>query len=74
VRTSLRPPKGQLPAKIRATQAKGVQAAAAAAVATMTAATTSKLPSTKIVLRRWMSRIRCFVRTLHTLKAAYTFV
>jgi hypothetical protein len=54
-RISLRPPKGQLPAKIPATQAKGVQAAAAAAaVAAMRAAMTGKLPSTKIVLRRWM--------------------
>jgi hypothetical protein len=25
------------------------------------------------VLRRWTSRIRCFIRTLHTLKAVYTF-
>jgi hypothetical protein len=40
----------------------------------MKAATTGKLPSTKIVLRRWMPRIRCFVQTLHTLKAACTFV
>jgi hypothetical protein len=73
VRMSLRPPKGQLPAKIPATQAKGVQAAATAAAAAMRAATTGKLPGAKIVLRRWMSRIRCFVRTLRTLKAACTF-
>jgi hypothetical protein len=64
-RISLRPPKGQLPAKVLATQAKEVQeaaaAAAVAAVEPMRAAMTGKLPSTKIVLRRWMSRTRCFV-------------
>jgi hypothetical protein len=75
VRISLRPPKGQLPAKILATQAKGVRAAAAAvaAVAAMRAATTDKLLGAMTVLRRWTSWIRCFIRTLHTLKAVCIF-
>jgi hypothetical protein len=58
VRTSLRPPKSRLPTKIRATQAKGVQAAAAVAVAAMRTATTGKHQGAMTVLRRWMSRIR----------------
>jgi hypothetical protein len=57
VRISLRPPKGQLPAKILATQAKGVRAAVAAAtaVAAMKEATTSNLLGAMKVLRRWTS-------------------
>jgi hypothetical protein len=73
-RISLRPPKGLLPVKILAIRAKGVRAAAAAAaVAAMRAATTGKLLGSMKVLRRWTSRIRCFIRTLHTLKAVCIF-
>jgi hypothetical protein len=74
-RTSLRPPKGHLPVKIRETQAKGVRAATAiAAVAVMRAVTTGNLLSTRTILRRSMSRIRCYVWTLHIFKAPCTFV
>jgi hypothetical protein len=55
-RTSLRPPKDRLLAKIRATQAKGVQVAAAVAVAAaaMRTATTGKHQDAMAVLRKWM--------------------
>jgi hypothetical protein len=69
VRMSLRPPKGLLPTKILAIRAKRVQAATA-----MRAATTAKLLGVMRVLRRWTLRIKCFVRTMHTLKAVCIFV
>jgi hypothetical protein len=75
MRISLRPLKGLLPAKILAIRAKRVRAAAAAAaaVAAMRAATTTKLLGAMKVLRRWTSQIRCFIRTMHTLKAVCIF-
>jgi hypothetical protein len=72
VRTSPRPPKGRLPAKVRATQAKEAQAAAAAAAA-MEAVTASKSPNKRMILRRWMLRIRRYVRTF-VFKIACTFM
>jgi hypothetical protein len=73
VRTSPRPPKGRLPAKVRATQAKEAQAAAAAAAAAMEAVTASKSPNKRMILRRWMLRIRRYVRTF-VFKIACTFM
>jgi hypothetical protein len=42
--------------------------------AVMRAATTAKLLGAMKVLRRWTSWIRCFIRTMHTLKAVCIFV
>jgi hypothetical protein len=72
VRMLLRPPKGLLPTKILAILAKRVQAAAT--TTTMRAATTAKLLGVMRVLRRWTSRIKCFIRTMHTLKVVCIFV
>jgi hypothetical protein len=75
VRTLPRPPKGRLPAKVRATQAKEAQAAAAAvAAAAMEAVTASKPQNMRMILRRWMLRIRRYVRTLGVFKIACTFM
>jgi uncharacterized protein YmfQ (DUF2313 family) len=75
VRTSPRLPKGRLPAKVRATQAKGAQAVAAAvAAAAMEVATASKPPNKRMILRRWMLQTRRHVRTLGVFKIACTFM
>jgi hypothetical protein len=74
VKTSPRPPKGRLPAKVRATQAKESQAAAAVAAAAMEAVTASKPPNMRMIPRRWMLRTRRYVRTLGVFKIACTFM
>jgi hypothetical protein len=73
--TSPRLPKGRPPAKVRATQAKGAQeAAAAVAAAAMEAATAIKPPDMRMILRRWMLQTRRYVRTLGVFKIACTFM
>jgi hypothetical protein len=75
VRTSPRLPKGRLPVKVRATQAKGAQAAAAAvAAAVMEAATASKPPNKRMIPRRWTLRTRRYVRTMGVFEIACTFM
>jgi hypothetical protein len=68
-------PEGSTSGEDSSNSGEGVPAeAAAAAVAVMRAATMVNLPSMRTILRRWMSQIRCYVRTLHIFKAACTFV
>jgi hypothetical protein len=75
VRTSSRLPKGQLPAKVRATQAKMAQAKMAqAAAAAMEAATASKSPNKRMIPRRWTLRTRRHVRTLSVFEIACIFM
>jgi hypothetical protein len=75
VRTSSRLPKGRLPAKVQATQAKGAQAVAAAVAAVaMETVTASKPPNKGMIPRRWMLQTRRCVRTLGVFKIACTFM